>query len=174
MCAQINPSLAEVQSTGHPTHPRVLDEVGCLAPSCSKAGEEDHLLSRTIGMWKGVDDGSCCIAGECWPRVQLGNRIGCCRVGHIGTIVIETVHGDRAAFLDSRTLEACQIGERPELTSGGRASRLPNIGTELRRREHIQSRHSYTIFHLVVIQCSPLIDGQGAKPACPPGLIVLI
>lgn len=107
MCAQIHPSLAEVQSTGHPTHPRVLDEVGCLAPACSKAGEEYHLLSCAIGMWKGVDDGSCSIASECWSRVQLGNRVGCCRVGHIGTVIVETVHGDRATLLDSGALEAC-------------------------------------------------------------------
>lgn len=174
VCAQVHPSLAEIQSTGHPAHPGMLDEVGCLAPTCSKAGEEDHLLSRAIGMREGVNNGSCSIAGECRSRVQLGNRVGCCRVGHIGTIVVETIHGDRAAFLDSRALEARQVGERPELTGGGRASRFPDIGAELRRGEHIQSGHSYAIFHLVVIQRGPLIVCQGAEPACPPGLVVLV
>lgn len=174
MCAQIYPSLAEVQSTGHPIHPRMLDEVGCLAPTCSKAGEEYHLLSRAVGMREGVDNGSCSIAGECRSRVQLCNRVGCYRVGHISTIVVETIHGDRAAFLDPRAFEARQVGERPELTSGGRASRFPNIGTELCRGEHIQSGHSYTIFHLIVIQRGPLIVCQGAEPACPPGLVILI
>lgn len=174
MCAQVDPSLTEIQPTGHPTHPGMLDEVGCLAPTCSKADEEDHLLSRAIGMWERVDNGCRSIAGECRSRVQLGNRVGCCRVGYIGTIIVETVHGDGATLLDSRALEACQVGERPELTGGGRASRFPNIGTELRRGEHIQSGHSYAIFHLVVIQRGPLIVCQGAEPACPPGLIVLV
>lgn len=174
MCAQVRPSLAEVQSTGHPADPRMLNEVGRLTPACGKAGEEDHLLSRAIGMWKGVDDSSRGIARERWSRVQLGNRIGCCGIGHIGTVVVETIHGDRAPFLDSRTLKPRQVGKRPELTGGGRASRSPDVGAELRRGEHIQPRHSHAVFYLVVIKRSPLSVGQGTEPPCPRGLVVLI
>lgn len=152
----------------------MLDEVGGLTPASSKAGEEDHLLSRAVGMWKGIDDSSRGIARECWPRVQLGNRIGSCGVGHIGTVVVEAIHGDRAPFLDARALEARQVGKRPELAGGRRASRSPDVGAELRCGEHIQSRHSHAILHLVVVKRSPLGVSQGTEPACPPGLVVLV
>lgn len=111
MCTQVRSSLPEVQPTGHPGDPRVLDKVGGLAPSCCETGKEYHLFSCAIGMWEGIDDSRRGIARECRPGVQFGNLAGCCRISDVGAVVVQTIHGDCSALLDPRALKACQVGE---------------------------------------------------------------